>query len=735
MIILGFLLPIGLSCIKGEALIGEKPVITYQPMAIADSYEDDDSFETAKNITLNTAEDRSIYPIADPDFIRFELDSFYKVKIKIENATGDTRIWLYDFDRNQLAFDDNNGPTDLNSTISFWSLRPGFYYIKVEESGNDAEIDSYSIIVTATLIRDEYESDDSPASAIELVANSTYIRSINPADDMEYFTFTIFSTYDVILETSGSPSGDTVMGVCYDASDYLNTVIDENDDGGKWGYSKLVFNDLAPGTYYVLIWSYNYLSTIGNYSLHFTTHHASLTDTQAPTISNVNDFLTESRITSLMISSTISDTNGISEAKIHYQVNGGSWEEVTNVNVYSQTYYNASLGPFNEGDMITYYLTAKDNSSNHNLITYDNGGEYFSFRILHNDYEGPLVENIEHIPANPEDDETVIINCTVTDKNDILSVTLWYRNNSGIWYDKPMTLDTGDNYIATIGPFDFDAYVEYYIIAVDNSTQQNEAIYDNGGANYYFTILSGDHEAPLISNLQYNPNTPSDAEVVVVNCTITDAYTLASIDIYYRINSGTWIDTGLLHKTGNLYEVIIGPFNYDDFVEFYINATDSSPNRNIAIEDNSGSYYSFTVTSSDLTPPMISSVQRNIATPNDTQAVNITCIAADGNGVSSVKLFYRVEGGIWYFVSMNFLQDYAYFVIIGPFTEGYLIEYYIQATDNSPNYNIAINNNGGNYYSFIVVNPTITTEQSPGFGIYITLIAITAIIILKHKKK
>jgi len=622
----------------------------------------------------------------------------------------------------------------LNSTISFWSLRPGFYFIKIEESGNDAEIDSYSIIVTGTLIRDEYENDDTPASAIELLANSSYIRSINPIGDEEYFTFTIVSTYDVILETTGDSSADTVMGLFTIPDEYLASLIEEDDDGGDGGCSKITIADLAPGTYYVKIWRYNNNAMIRNYSLHFTTHHNSLTDSQAPTITNVNAYITESGITTMMISSMIYDANGISEANVHYRVNSGSWQEVTNVNVFGQTYFNASLGPFNEGDTITYYLTAKDNSSNHNIVTNDNGGQYFSYTIPDNDYEGPLVENIEHIPSAPDDADIVIINCTATDEHDILSLTLWYRNNSGNWYNKPMTLDTGDNYIGTIGPFEFDAYVEYYLVAVDNSTQQNVELYNNGGANYYFTIISSDDEAPVISNLYYGPNPPSDAEVLIVNCTITDANTLGSADIYYRINSGTWIDTGLALKTGNVYKVIIGPFSYADFVEFYLNVTDSSPFRNIAIENNAGSYYSFTVTSSDLTPPVISSVQQSIAVPSDTQAVNITCIAADGKGISSVKLYYRVEGGTWNFVSMNFLQDHAYFVIIGPFTEGYFIEYYIQATDNSPNHNLAINNNEGNYYSFTVVNQT-TTEPSPGYGIYITLLAITASIILKNKKK
>ncbi|MGC9779754.1 MAG: hypothetical protein HZR80_10970 [Candidatus Heimdallarchaeota archaeon] len=43
---------------------------------------------------------------------------------------------------------------DLNASISIDFLKLGFYFIKIEETGNDAEIDDYSIMVTATEVYD-----------------------------------------------------------------------------------------------------------------------------------------------------------------------------------------------------------------------------------------------------------------------------------------------------------------------------------------------------------------------------------------------------------------------------------------------------------------------------------------------------------------------------------------------------------------------------------------------------
>ncbi|MHA1435717.1 MAG: hypothetical protein ACTSO7_17900, partial [Candidatus Heimdallarchaeota archaeon] len=172
-----------------ESVTDDQPIQLFSPMAVADAYEDDDSFETPSNITLNSMQLRSIYPIADPDFIAFELDTFYDVEITINTTVGDTRMWLYDYHRTPIIFDDNTGD-DLNATILFDSLKPGYYFIKVEETGNDAEIDDYSLSIAATQVNDPYEPDEC-SSPVIIGYNSSITKSIYPAGEEDFFTFTL----------------------------------------------------------------------------------------------------------------------------------------------------------------------------------------------------------------------------------------------------------------------------------------------------------------------------------------------------------------------------------------------------------------------------------------------------------------------------------------------------------------------------------------------------------------
>jgi len=51
-----------------------------------------------------------------------------------------------------------------------------------------------------------------------------------------------------------------------------------------------------------------------------------------------------------------------------------------------------------------------------------------------------------------------------------------------------MTLISGDIYSVTIGSFAVSDTIEYYITAVDNSANHNEAIDDNSGLYYSFTV-------------------------------------------------------------------------------------------------------------------------------------------------------------------------------------------------------------------------------------------------------
>jgi len=246
-----------------ESVTDEQLIYKLSPLATDDAYEDDDSFETASNITLNSMQLRSIYPLADPDFIAFELDTFYDITIAINTTVGDTRMWLYDYHRTPILFDDNTGD-DLNATISYSYLKPGIYFIKIEENGNDAEIDDYSLTVTATEVYDPYEYDGC-SSPTFIDFNSSITKSINPVGDWDFFTFTIMTQYNITVETFGGPTGDTVIDlrtVC----DEDASIIDWDDDKGDGTlYSKLTFTNLDPGTYYAKVYGWGDTHLCANY--------------------------------------------------------------------------------------------------------------------------------------------------------------------------------------------------------------------------------------------------------------------------------------------------------------------------------------------------------------------------------------------------------------------------------------------------------------------------------------
>ncbi|MHA1552692.1 MAG: hypothetical protein ACTSQC_12190, partial [Candidatus Heimdallarchaeaceae archaeon] len=100
----------------------------------ADVYENDNDFASAKNITLNSLQERSISAVDDVDFVMFTLDSFYSIEIETSGTTGDTRLWVFDYNHNQIGFDDDSSIEQF-SLLSYGVFKPGYYFIKVDEFG------------------------------------------------------------------------------------------------------------------------------------------------------------------------------------------------------------------------------------------------------------------------------------------------------------------------------------------------------------------------------------------------------------------------------------------------------------------------------------------------------------------------------------------------------------------------------------------------------------------------
>lgn len=98
---------------------------------------------------------------------------------------------------------------------------------------------------------------------------------------------------------------------------------------------------------------------------------------------------------------------------------------------------------------------------------------------------------------------------------------------------------------------------------------------------------------------------------------------------------------------------------------------------------------------------------------NSTHLVNVTCDVFDFQGVDSVTLFYRVNGGNWVSVEMVLVSGTTYQGTIPAQTAASVVEYYISAT-NVLDY-VTIDHNDGDFYGYIVTmsdtTPTNTTTD------------------------
>ncbi|NIV30861.1 MAG: hypothetical protein GWN58_15605, partial [Anaerolineae bacterium] len=128
------------------------PVWEFTTTTGSDAYEPDDTWDQANTITDGLPQTHSIVPPDDVDWVMFTLSDESEVVLETSGATGDTRIWLYDSGLTELEFDDDGG-TDLFSYIDrlcdIDALPAGTYYVKIDEYGNNDEIPSYDIALTA----------------------------------------------------------------------------------------------------------------------------------------------------------------------------------------------------------------------------------------------------------------------------------------------------------------------------------------------------------------------------------------------------------------------------------------------------------------------------------------------------------------------------------------------------------------------------------------------------------
>ena len=131
-----------------------------------DQYEGDGVSALGTLIQSGQSQTHSIKPAWDEDWLTFTLDEPGVVTLETSGISGDTVLRLFDSDHVEIASDDNSGVNEFSRIEAGSSqdlLPAGTYYVKVEEDGDNAVIEEYSInlLVTDTLILAPGTYDDS----------------------------------------------------------------------------------------------------------------------------------------------------------------------------------------------------------------------------------------------------------------------------------------------------------------------------------------------------------------------------------------------------------------------------------------------------------------------------------------------------------------------------------------------------------------------------------------------
>jgi hypothetical protein len=344
--------------------------------------------------------------------------------------------------------------------------------------------------------------------------------------------------------------------------------------------------------------------------------------------------------------------------------------------------------------LVEYYFVARDNAGNQ--VTDDNTGSYYSYRV--DDFTDPIISNIGQTPGTVEYSDSPVIDCDVTDAgSSVDTVMLYYRVDGGGWTPVGMSPTAGDNFDGAIPPQVRNSLVEYYINATDNAG--NWVIDDNLGSYYSYTVE--DNTDPAISNVDQTPTVVSPIDTVDVECDVTDPGSGVSVvHLYYRVDSGFWTLVVMSPITGDTYEGTIPTQVLNSFIEYYINATDNS--ANFAIDDNGGSYYTYTV--GDATGPLIQNIDRTPTTVEYDDSPQVSCDVTDvGSGVQEVMFYYRTGGtGAFTTFLMTDAGSGHYTASIPVQSYGTLVEYFFNATDIAGNW--VVDDNSGSYYSYTVVD-------------------------------
>lgn len=184
--------------------------------------------------------------------------------------------------------------------------------------------------------------------------------------------------------------------------------------------------------------------------------------------------------------------------------------------------------------------------------------------------------------------------------------------------------------------------------------------------------------AATITGMAILPLAPKAADAVTVSATVTDAQGLSSVKLWYKIGAGTYTSVTMT-VAANVYSGVIPAQAAGSEVSYYIEATNTLTLKTYAPITAPTTGATYTVAS----PPAISGLAINPATPGATDAVVVSATVTDAVGFGTVKLYYKVGAGSYTSINMTAVSN-VYSATIPAQVAASVVSYYIEAINTVP---------------------------------------------------
>lgn len=319
-----------------------------------------------------------------------------------------------------------------------------------------------------------------------------------------------------------------------------------------------------------------------------------------------------------------------------------------------------------------------------------------------NETSPPTFSNTQLIPLSCYG--PFIVKSKITDPSGIYTDSLYYKFSSGGWIRVYHDSVINDVYYFKIPQVTPPETVNYYLVAKDNSVNQNRGTDPQGAPintySFYFINPEQDTFPPKFSQTTIWPDTAFAGPYPVKSTIIDSGGCIDFALIYYRIGgSGSYTAKFPDSVRQNVYHFTIPSVTPPTIVEYYLMAVDYSYNGNIGYDPPNApdSVYKFNVI--DNLPPTFTGT-----TVWPDTAFNgpfpVKSIIKDPAGIAWARIYFKIHINPWDSLPYDSVKGDTFHFHIPPITQTSVIRYYLKAADN--NQNIGRDPaNPNQYYQFI----------------------------------